>query len=121
VQRLTINQFNYEPDIRTFVRQVLSVIEIDRNQVRVAQGSDRYLAIPAVDIVTGEAVMASDDPARWAELLPETIGYGDVEVGVETVADTASEAEHVQSDAEATEALSAVVRTQYAAHEHLAC
>jgi hypothetical protein len=110
MQRLTISQFNYEPDIRTFVRQVISVIEVDGGRLRVAQGTDRYLAIPAIDIATGEAVSASDDPARWAELLSETIGYGDIEVSLEAVADSTREAKSSQPDAEATEALRAVVR-----------
>lgn len=112
MREITITQFNFEPDIKTFVGQIMAVIVLDETGVKHVAGSDHYLQIPVIDPVIGERITAKEDPMRWAQMLPETIGYGDIEVAVRDVAAEAREPQSVEPDSAATEALAALV------HQH---
>jgi hypothetical protein len=109
MREITITQFNFEPDIKTFVGQIMAVIDLDETGVKHVAGSDHYLQIPAIDPVTGERITAQEDPMRWAQLIPETIGYGDIEVAIRDVAAQAAAQQSVEPDSAATEALAALV------------
>jgi hypothetical protein len=110
MREITITQFNFEPDIRTFVGQVMAVIDVDETGARGVAGSEHYLQIPVSDPASGEQITAQEDPMRWAQLLPETIGYGDIEVAVREVAAPARASQSLEPDIAATEALAALVQ-----------
>jgi hypothetical protein len=110
MREITITQFNFEPDIKTFVGQIMAVIDVDETGVRGVAGSEHYLQIPVSDPASGEHVTALEDPMRWAQLLPEAIGYGDIEVTVRDAVADAHEPQSVERDSAATEALAALVQ-----------
>jgi hypothetical protein len=112
MRRVTITQFHYEPDLKTFVGQVVSVIEVDDGGASAVRGSDAFLNIPAAIPSTGETVSAHEDPLRWSDLIAETIAYGDIDVEVQEVAERGAASSPVEPDSVATQALAALV------HEH---
>jgi hypothetical protein len=109
MREITITQYNFEPDIKTFVGQIMAVINLDETGVQHVAGSDHYLRIPVSDPATGEQITAEQEPMRWAQLLPETLGYGDIEVALRDVAVPAAEPRSIEPDVTATEALAALV------------
>jgi len=109
MRQITITQFNFEPDIKTFVGQVMAVIDLDADGVHDVRGSAHYLEIPVTDLASGRSIRVTDDPMRWSDLLAETIGYGDIEVAVEDSVKVTFDQPSFEPDIVATEALSALV------------
>ena len=109
MRQITITQFNFEPDLKTFVGQVMAVIDLDADGVHDVRGSAHYLEIPVTDLASGRSIRVDDDPILWSDLLAETIGYGDIEVGVEDSVKAESGRASIEPDTVATRALSALV------------
>ncbi len=109
MRQITITQFNFEPDIKTFVGQVMAVIDLDADGVHDVRGSAHYLEIPVTDLASGRSIRVADDPIRWSDLLAESIGYGDIEVGIEDTVEVTSDQPRFEPDIVATRALSALV------------
>jgi hypothetical protein len=86
VRRVTIKQFKYEPDLKTFVGHVEAVIELDETGVHDLKGEAYYASIPANDVMSGTVVALECEPIRWSELIASTLSYGDIEVEVEEIA-----------------------------------
>ncbi len=109
MRQITITQFNFEPDLRTFVGQVMALVDLDADGVHDVRGSAHYLEIPVTDLASGRSIRVADDPMLWSDLLSETIGYGDIEVGIEDSVKVSSDQLRFEPDIVATEALSALV------------
>ena len=112
MRRVTIKQFKYEPDLKTFVGHVDAVIELDADGLRDVQGQTFYAEIPAKDLAGGRTLKLQDDPIRWSELIAATVTYGDIEVVVEDVSTDATKRTEPEPATVAIEALAAQIHGQ---------
>jgi hypothetical protein len=108
MRRVTIKQFKYEPDLKTFVGHVEAVIELSADGVHDISGASHYADVPASDPTTGDRVLLQDDPIRWSELIEATLAYGDVEVEVTEDVETAGGSRSLHADEPSSTALAAL-------------
>jgi hypothetical protein len=102
VLRVSINQISRGPS--GDVPELLAQFSVDGDGIHTEAGerTDVVATISVIDPESGDRVLSSDDPLRWARLLPLTLRSGDLAVRVQEIESTATP---VQEDLDPVQAL----------------